>query len=67
MLFHTNPYASRGCWDDILSHPKCCGEVLEMQLSIGWPCIFREVKEICSAVGLEDVTKKDLRREKVKK
>ena len=24
-LFHTNPYPSRGCWDDSLSHLNCCG------------------------------------------
>ena len=43
-----------------------CREVLEMQLAMGWPGICKEVKEICSAVGLEDVTKKYISREKVK-
>jgi hypothetical protein len=43
-----------------------CRQVLEMQLTMGWPGICGEVKEICSAVGLEDVTKKYLSRDKVK-
>ena len=43
-----------------------CRKVLKMQLAKGWQGICREVKEICRAVGLEDVTKKYLSREKVK-
>ena len=27
MVIHTNPYPSRGCWDNILSHRNCCGRV----------------------------------------
>ena len=43
-----------------------CREVLEVQLAMGWPGIIKEVKEICKAVGLEDVTTKYIYREKVK-
>ena len=43
-----------------------CREVLKEQLAMGWPGICMEVKKICSAVGLEDVTKKYMSREKVK-
>jgi hypothetical protein len=43
-----------------------CREVLQVQLAMGWPGIMKEVKEICRAVGLEDVTIKYLHREKVK-
>ena len=25
-----------------------CGEVLQVQMSMGWPGLIREVKEICS-------------------
>ena len=43
-----------------------CREVLEVQLAMDWPGIIKEVKEICQAVGLEDVTTKYIYREKVK-
>ena len=40
-----------------------CRKVLKMQLAMG---ICREIKEICSAVDLKEVTKKYLSREEVK-
>ena len=43
-----------------------CREVLQVQLAMGWPGIMKEVKEICRAVGLEDVTIKYIHRDKVK-
>ena len=43
-----------------------CREVLQVQLAMGWPGIIKEVKEICRAVGLEDVTTKYIHRDKVK-
>ena len=43
-----------------------CREVLEVQLAMGWPGIIQEVKVICQAVGLKDVTTKYIPREKVK-
>ena len=43
-----------------------CRQVLQVQLAMGWPGIMKEVKEICRAVGLKDVTTKYLYREEVK-
>ena len=40
--------------------------IRQVQLAMGWPGIVSEVKEICRAVGLEDVTTKYIHREKVK-
>ena len=36
------------------------------ELAMGWPGIMKEVKEICWAVDLDDVTNKWIHREKVK-
>ena len=42
-----------------------CREVLQVQMAMGWPGLVKEVKEICSTVGLSDVTQKYLYRKVV--
>ena len=43
-----------------------CRKILEEQVSKSWEGLTREVKETCSKIGLPDVTKKYLSREKIK-
>ena len=34
-----------------------CREVLEVQITMGWPGLIKEVQNICKTVGLQDITK----------
>ena len=52
-------------WHSSREEEHLCREVLEVQLAMGWPGIMKEVQDICKTVGLEDVTKKYLGRQKI--
>ena len=52
-------------WHSSREEENLCREVLEVQLTMGWPGIIKEVQNICKTVGLEDVMKQYLGREKI--
>ena len=39
--------------------------IYEEQVAMGWPGLAREVKEICKAVGMEDINEKSLTKDEV--